>query len=67
MIYDFIVCVQELGRATWSENRFSEKAIELTGCVYSEPYVLYLSFWMTRKTEIEDGMRMAVDCNSIDH
>ena len=64
MIYDFIIVSKSSAERYLSENDFLEKAIELTGCVYSEPYVLY--FLDDQKTEIEDGMRMAVDCNSID-
>ena len=64
MIYDFIIVSKSSAERYLSENDFLERAIELTGCVYSEPYVLY--FLDDQKTEIEDGMRMAVDCNSID-
>ncbi|MFR2406129.1 MAG: YhfZ family protein, partial [Eubacterium callanderi] len=64
MIYDFIIVSKSSAERYLSENDFLERAIELTGCIYSEPYVLY--FLDDQKTEIEDGMRMAVDCNSID-
>lgn len=64
MIYDFIIVSKSSAERYLSENDFLERAIELTGCIYSEPYVLY--FLDDSKTEIEDGMRMAVDRNSFD-
>lgn len=64
MIYDFIIVSKSSAESYLRENDFLEKAIELTGCIYSEPYVLY--FLDDSKNEIEDGMRVAVDKNSFD-
>lgn len=64
MIYDFIIVSKSAAECYLAENDFLEQAIELENCIYSRPYILY--FMDSGKTEIEDGMRMAVDKSSTD-
>ncbi|MEG0377917.1 MAG: YhfZ family protein, partial [Eubacterium sp.] len=64
MIYDFIVVSKSSAEKYLKEYDFLEEAIELKNCIYSAPYILY--FFDESKTEVEDGMRMAVDINSTD-
>ena len=64
MIYDFIIVSKNSAVHYLKTYDFVEIGIELSDCVYSEPYVLY--FTDSQKSTIEDGMRVAVDKMSLD-
>lgn len=64
MIYDFIVVTRSTAQRYLEKYDFLEEAVELTNCIYSQPYVIY--FFDETKREIEDGMRVAVDKYSTD-
>ena len=63
--YDFVVTTLSAAQAYTAKYPEVEIAFPFDGCEYSKPYKLYIN--KPRKTEIEDGMTMAVDPSSADH
>jgi len=62
--YDFIVASSLTGQVVSEHDNGIEKVVDLPGCVYSGRYTLL--FADPAKTQVEDGMRVAVDPTSFD-
>lgn len=62
--YDFIIASYLTAQLVKESYPDLEEVMELPGCIYGGKYILY--FADPEKTQVEDGMRVAIDPSSID-
>ena len=62
--YDFIIASYLTSQVVKESYPELEEIMKLPGCIYGGQYLLYFSD--TERTQIEDGMRVAIDPSSID-